>query len=300
MKLLTLHTPDGLSLGVKTKSGVLDIVRSLNCIQPKYNIPKSMDEVIQGGENALQSLALYVEQLETGNHVDLFLREEELKLAPCIPRPGKIIGIGLNYRGYLKDSNTPIPEFPHLFSKYLNAVKGHGDTILLPFNSKQVDYEGELVIVIGKRARRVSKNDALDYVLGYCNCNDFSARDLQYSTTSWLPGKTCDGFCPIGPYLVTRDEVENPNQLELKTYVNGELRQNSNTSDMVFGCSEIISKISQLFTLEPGDIILTGTPEGIVMTYPEDQQVWLKDGDVIEVEIEKLGKLINKVKSEMP
>lgn len=139
----------------------------------------------------------------------------------------------------------------------------------------------------------------MDYVFGYCNCNDLSSRDLQFRTHQWLLGKSLDGFSPLGPYLVTSDEVGDPNSLEIKTTVNGEVRQDSNTSDMIFKCNEIVSYISDHMTLSPGDIILTGTPEGVIFGYPEDQRVWLKDGDKVTVEIEKLGKLTNTFKQEV-
>jgi 2-keto-4-pentenoate hydratase/2-oxohepta-3-ene-1,7-dioic acid hydratase in catechol pathway len=294
MKLLTFFTPEGLSLGVKTDKGVLDITSSIDNLSHNCDVPKTMDQVLQGGDKSISLLRTFAKQVENNNPPPIFLQEDKLIFGPCVPKPGKIIGVGLNYKGYLKHSNTPTPKFPHLFNKYINAIRGHKATIYLPFNSTQVDYEGELVIVIGKQTRNVTKEDASHYILGYCNGNDLSARDLQYSTTSWFPGKCCDGFCPIGPYLVTPDEVGDPNTLALKVYVNGELRQNSNTSDMIFGCSELVSAISQLLTLEPGDIILTGTPEGIVMTYPEAARVWLKEGDVVDVELDRLGRLTNK------
>src|SRR5690606_1723583 len=144
-------------------------------------------------------------------------------------------------------------------------IAAHQDVILLPFNARQVDYEAELGIVIGKTAKRVTKEEAYEYVFGYCAANDLSARDLQFRTNQWLLGKCCDGFCPVGPYLVTADEVGNPNALGIRTYVNGEIRQNSNTADMIFHCDELVSYISQHMTLYPGDLILTGTPEGVIL-----------------------------------
>ncbi len=145
----------------------------------------------------------------------------------------------------------------------------------------------------GKTAKNVEQQDALDYVLGYCNADDISARDLQNRTSQWILGKSCDGFCPIGPYLVTADEVGDPNKLSIRCEVNGEERQNSNTADMIFSCKEIISYISKYFTLNPGDIILTGTPQGVICGYPLDRRIYLKSGDIISLEIEKLGKLTN-------
>lgn len=299
MKLVTFRTLEGLKLGVKTDKGILDVARALKEISADEKVLSTIDELLQAGKDGIQPLQKYVERVETGNYNTLFIDEEDLELGPCVPNPGKIIGIGLNYYGYLKLSNTPKPDFPHIFTKFPTAVRATGDPVIIPFNSEQVDFEAELAMVIGKKARNVSPEEALDYVLGYCNTNDFSARDLQNSTTSWLPGKCCDSFCPIGPYLVTSDEIEDPNDLYLKAYLNGKLLQNSNTSDMILKCNEIISGISKFFTLEPGDIILTGTPEGIIMTFPEEERVWLKDGDELVVELEKLGWLVNKMKKEI-
>jgi 2-keto-4-pentenoate hydratase/2-oxohepta-3-ene-1,7-dioic acid hydratase in catechol pathway len=180
-----------------------------------------------------------------------------------------------------------------LFNKFDNTLTGHKSEIPVPKVTNMLDYEVELGIVIGQKAKNVKEEEALDYVFGYCAVNDLSARDLQMRTHQWLLGKSCDKFSPIGPYLVTSDEVGNPNDLALKTYVNGELRQDSNTSDMIFSCAEIVSYISRHMTLEPGDIILTGTPEGVVLGYPEEKQVYIKPGDEVTVEIEKLGSLTN-------
>ena len=299
MRLLTIHTPKGLKLGVKTTKGILDVADALEVNPSAVKVPATMKELMSAGRNGLSVLDNYMAKMENEIAEGFFLKENEIKFGPCVPQPGKIIGIGLNYRGYLKESNTPRPKFPYIFAKFPSAVRATGDHIYIPFNSTQVDFEAELAIVIGKKARRVAKEEALDYVIGYCNANDFSARDLQYSTDSWLPGKCCDSFCPIGPYLVTPDEVGDPNNLSLRAIVNGELRQNSNTSDMIFSCKELVSAVSQFFTLEPGDIILTGTPEGIIMTDPEEQRVWLEEGDEIRVEIEKLGSLVNKMKLEV-
>lgn len=299
MKLLTFRTVEGLRLGIKTDKGILDVSQALTLF-PTSDIPQTIDEVLQAEDNSIYLLQQFVRKMEQSNNSEIFLKEDSLNLGPCVPNPGKVIGVGLNYYGYLEKVNMSKPDFPHLFNKFSSAVRASGDPILIPSNSTEVDYEAELVIVIGKKARHVSKEEALDYVIGYCNTNDFSARDLQYMTTSWVPGKCCDSFCPIGPYLVTSDEVGDPNNLTLKAYVNGEIRQNANTNDMIFNCAELVSSLSELFTLEPGDIILTGTPDGIVMTYPEEEREWLKEGDEIVVEIEKLGRLFNVMKQEEP
>jgi 2-keto-4-pentenoate hydratase/2-oxohepta-3-ene-1,7-dioic acid hydratase in catechol pathway len=216
------------------------------------------------------------------------------RFLPCIEKPGKIIGIGINYRRHAKEANMEIPKDPVIFSKFSNSLAGNNDEIAIPKTSKKVDYEGELGIIIGERAEGENISDAHHHIFGYFVANDISARDLQFQSTQWLLGKTLDKFAPIGPYAVTSDEVENPNNLKIRTYVNGNLRQDSNTSDMIFNCDYIVSYLSKHFPLEPCDIILTGTPEGVIMGMQENDRKWLKKGDVVEVEIEKIGKLRNK------
>ncbi|MFD0959162.1 fumarylacetoacetate hydrolase family protein [Paenibacillus chungangensis] len=294
MKLLTYKVDGQNLLGVRTDRGVLDVAAAARQLEVA-DVPSIVDEVIGQGEAALDVLSALVEKATGANAASLWLNEEELQLGPCVTNPGKIICVGLNYRKHAEETNMPVPQYPILFNKFNNTLSGHGDDVALPRTSEKVDYEAELVIVIGKTARDVSREHALDYVFGYCNANDLSARDLQLRTNQWLLGKTCDGFSPIGPYLVTADEVGNPNELSIKATVNGEVRQHSNTNDMIFHCDEIVSYISQHFTLSPGDIILTGTPEGVVMGYPPERQVYLKDGDVVTIEIEKLGMLTNRL-----
>jgi 2-keto-4-pentenoate hydratase/2-oxohepta-3-ene-1,7-dioic acid hydratase in catechol pathway len=197
----------------------------------------------------------------------------------------------LNYRRHAQETGAPIPDTPILFSKFNNALAGTCEPVPLPRVATQYDYEVELGVVIGRRAASVKVEDALDYVLGYCTANDLSARDLQMRTSQWLLGKTLDRFCPVGPYLVTRDEVPEPQALNLRTWVNGELRQNSNTGDMIFSVAEIVSYTSQYMTLDAGDLIITGTPEGVILGMPEPRP-WLKPGDEVTVEVEGLGKLV--------
>ncbi len=280
MKLLTFRTEKGWKTGVKTDRGVLEI-------------PDSIESIAERGETALRELAADVDRaLRDGTQL---LPEKELTLGPCVPRPEKILCIGLNYRKHAEESNMPIPEYPILFNKFHNALAGSGEPVPIPREARQVDYEAELAIVIGRTARHVKREEAMDYIFGYCAANDLSARDLQFRTNQWLLGKCCDGFCPLGPYLVTRDEVEDPHALGIRSYVNGELRQNSTTGDMIFRCDELVSYISRYMTLRPGDVILTGTPEGVIMGYPEEKRVWLGDGDEVTVEIDGLGRLTNRL-----
>jgi 2-keto-4-pentenoate hydratase/2-oxohepta-3-ene-1,7-dioic acid hydratase in catechol pathway len=300
MKIVTFIVNEKNRLGVKTDRGIVDIREALN-VFPTDGIATDVHQVIEGGKSAVDALQSFTEKALHADEATLasyLLDESQLTYGPCVTHPNKIICIGLNYRKHAEETNSAIPQYPILFNKFNNTLTGHGHDVELPRASVKVDYEAELVIVIGKKAKYVSRENALDHVFGYCNVNDLSARDLQMRTQQWLLGKTCDGFSPLGPYLVTADEVGNPNNLHVSCTVNGEVRQNSNTADMIFPCDEIVSYISQHFTLVPGDIILTGTPEGVVLGLPAEKQVYLKDGDVVTIEIEKLGKLTNKLVKE--
>jgi len=213
--------------------------------------------------------------------------------APAVTGCDKILCIGLNYRQHAKECNLPLPPAPVLFNKFSNALAADGDSVYLDPAYVEYDYEAELVAVMGKPARNVSSEDALDYVFGYTCGNDLSTRDLQFARSNqWLLSKTFDGFAPIGPWVVTADALD-PNDLAISSTVNGELRQNSRTSDMIFSLAEIIADLSRHFTLLPGDLIFTGTPQGVMHGYPKDQKNWLKPGDSVEVTIEGIGTLHN-------
>jgi 2-keto-4-pentenoate hydratase/2-oxohepta-3-ene-1,7-dioic acid hydratase in catechol pathway len=298
MKLLNIVDNGQFKLGVLTELGVLDVQAALAESTVGEGVPMTIQEVIEGGESSLSALSKFVDGEISASNGSRFREESSLTLGSCVTHPNKIICVGLNYRKHAEETNAAIPEFPILFNKFNNTLAAHGESIPLPRVSSKVDYEAELVIVIGKQAKYVSKEDALSHVFGYCNVNDLSARDLQLRTSQWLTGKSCDKFSPLGPYLVTADEVGDPNRLEIKCIVNGEVRQNSNTSDMIFACDEIVSYVSQHMTLVPGDIILTGTPEGVVLGKPPEQQVYLRDGDVVTIQIEKLGTLTNTMVKE--
>ena len=219
-------------------------------------------------------------------------------LAPFVP--SAILCIGLNYRKHAEETNAPFPKWPILFTKGLGAVQNPGDPILIPTHlaSHQVDYECELAVVIGKKAKNVRKEDALDYVLGYTCANDVSARDWQkqFGGSQWSRGKFFDTFCPLGPVLVTTDDIPNPNSLAIRTILNGEVMQESNTSDMIFDVPTLIEFLSGSTTLYPGTVILTGTPSGVGMA--RTPPVWLKPGDSVTIDIEKIGQLTNPVENE--
>ena len=222
----------------------------------------------------------------------LIARSEGHLLAP-VPRPGKLICIGLNYRDHAAESNMPIPERPVVFSKFTSSVVAPNASIILPSTSEQVDYEAELAVVIGRYAKKVPRNQAFDYVLGYTIFNDVSARDFQFADGQWQRGKSCDTFAPMGETIVTIDEVADPHSLSIKLRLNGETMQDSNTNQLIFGIPELIEFLSETITLEPGDVIATGTPPGV--GFARKPPVFLRDGDVVEVEIERLGILTNTV-----
>jgi 2-keto-4-pentenoate hydratase/2-oxohepta-3-ene-1,7-dioic acid hydratase in catechol pathway len=228
-------------------------------------------------------------EIERARESGLLIKRSSARLLAPVPRPGKLIAIGLNYRDHAAESKMPIPESPVVFSKFTTSVIGPDEPVVLPAASKQVDYEAELAVVIGRRAKNVQREGALDYVLGYTNINDVSARDLQFADGQWQRGKSCDTFAPIGESIVTTDEVPDPHKLSIKLRLNRETMQDSNTEQLIFGVPELIAFLSETITLEPGDVIATGTPPGV--GFARQPPVFLKHGDVMEVEIEKLGTL---------
>ena len=288
MIFLTISKKGEYSLGVKTEKGVLDVMAASRLFRKKA--PTLIDDVIRFGDQGLTALvhtALYSTKAKR-----VFLDESKIQFGPCVTTPEKILLVGFNYRKHAAETNSPIPASPVLFSKYNNTLCGHNSVVKLPNHvGTKFDYEAELVVVMGKTAFRVSKAEALSYVFGYCTGNDLSARDLQFKSSQFLLGKSCDGFAPIGPYLLTADQIPNPDKLAVECSVNGKLRQSSNTNDMIFNVASIISYASQHLTLKPGDLIFTGTPEGVIFGMPLEKQVWLRAGDRVSTVVEKLGEL---------
>jgi 2-keto-4-pentenoate hydratase/2-oxohepta-3-ene-1,7-dioic acid hydratase in catechol pathway len=274
-------------LGVKLGDRVLDVARAAKKMGKK--VPGITDEVILG-RNVEGLLAVAAAAPK-----EFLVDEADAQFGPCIGNPEKIMMLGFNYRKHAMEAGVPIPTAPVLFNKYNNALNGHGGNIKLPVKAaKKFDYEVELQVIIGKTARDVPEAEALDYVFGYATGNDFSARDLQYrdgKTSQFMIGKTSDGFMPVGPWLVGADVVGDPGKLAIECRVNGEQRQSSNTSDMIFSVAQIIAYVSTIMTLKPGDLISTGTPEGVINGKPADKQVWLKAGDKVACSVEKLGEL---------
>ena len=218
---------------------------------------------------------------------------DTVRLRAPVPRPGKLVCVGLNYRDHAAESKMPVPERPILFSKFTTSVIGPGDAIVLPASSGKVDYEAELAIVIGRRVKGASREEAARAILGYTIVNDVSARDFQFGDGQWQRGKSCDTFAPMGPWIVTADEVADPQKLGIRLRVNGQTLQSSNTNQMVFGAVDLVTFIAETITLEPGDVIATGTPPGV--GFARQPPIFLKAGDVVEVEIDGLGVLKNPV-----
>ena len=226
------------------------------------------------------------------------LPRAEVRLLPAVPHPGKIVCVGLNYRAHAEEGGYDVPDYPALFTKFAETLVAAGDPILLPPESAAVDFEAELAFVVGRRVRRASGADALEAVAGYTVANDISMRDYQYRTAQWLPGKNWAASTPLGPFLVTSDEVGDPHELDISLELNGERMQSANTSQFIFDVPTLVATISEFVPLAPGDVVLTGTPSGV--GYRRDPKVLLRDGDRVTVEIERVGKLENPVRAESP
>lgn len=284
MKLVTFTLTGQSRLGVLCSDGsIADVSRA------DSGIPEDILEFLAGGETMLQRTASVV----AGIGAEYLLDTQTAHIGPPIPHPDKILCIGINYKDHIEETNSETPEYPVVFSKYSNTIIGPGDAIHLPAISKMVDYEAEFAVVMGRTARNVAKEDALDYVGGYTILNDVSARDFQKRTSQWTIGKSFDTFAPIGPVLVTADEIPDPHNLDIKLRLNGEEMQSSNTKQLLFTVNDLIEDITSAITLQPGDIISTGTPGGVGMA--REPQVLLKPGDRVEVEVEGIGILANPI-----
>ena len=293
MKLMNFQKNNEIKIGVVTERGILDLQEAGK--QLKETVPSSMEELV--GENDLNEIATIVKRAEQDTNKNLFISEEEVIYAPVLTNPEKIVCVGLNYLDHIEESKIgETPKEPVLFSKFNNALAAHNEKKPVPRVGEQFDYEAELVMIIGKEAKNVSKEEALSYVFGYSVGNDLSIRDLQFKSGQWLLGKTADKFAPVGPCIVTADSVD-PTHLAISLKRNAKIGQSSNTKYMVFDCATIISYISKHMTLKPGDLIFTGTPEGVVLGQPEEQREWLKAGVELEVTIESVGTLKNTFES---
>ena len=248
--------------------------------------------VIAGGADALDRVLRWVEFPPGGESV----KRGQEKLAAPIPRPPKIVCIGLNYRDHAAEAKMAVPAVPTVFAKFPSAVIGHGHPIVLPGNSTKPDYEAELAVVIGRGGRHIPEARWREHVFGYTMMNDVSARDFQMATSQWMMGKTFDTFAPLGPAIVTADEIEDPHNLAISLTLSGETMQDSNSSNMIFQIPRLIAFLSSVFTLEPGDVISTGTPAGV--GFARKPPRWLKPGDEVAVRVAGLGELVNPVVAE--
>ncbi len=288
MKLVSYATGDE-----QTQLGALKGKQIINLREASEGrLANDMLEFLQSGDAAMELARNVLEQAQDGIEID------SVRLATPLSNPSKVIAIGLNYMDHIREADIGVPELATMFCKYPSAIIGSGDDIHWSAGlTEQVDYEAELAVVIGKTARNVSEADAYAYVAGYMNCNDVSARDLQFRPgDQWLRGKCLDSFCPLGPYLVTSDDIEDPHGLSIQCRLNGRLMQNSNTREMIYRIPYLIKYLSEAFTLLPGDIIATGTPHGVGAF--RKPPIWLSSGDTVEVEIEGLGILSNRCVSE--
>jgi 2-keto-4-pentenoate hydratase/2-oxohepta-3-ene-1,7-dioic acid hydratase in catechol pathway len=245
--------------------------------------------ILRGGPDALAAITAALAGLTPRQT----RRVQDLELLSPIPRPGKVIGIGLNYRDHAEETGDAIPETPVVFAKFPTSVTGPYADITYPALSSRVDYEGELGVVIGRRTRFCTPEEARSAVGGYLVVNDVSARDVQNRTSQWTLGKSFDGFAPMGPWLATPDEIGDPHDLDISVLVNGEQRQKSNTSNLIFGVFDLISQLSQVCTLEVGDVIATGTPGGVGIGFTPERL--LSPGDTVRVEIERLGFISSQI-----
>ena len=299
MRLVTYSRMGVPSIGVELESGILDIPDAASHFGRKYHVrghsfPATMMDLLQwvsGIDVVRQIVARYLKTPEGERLMTHPLKSVTLD-AP-LSRPGKIVALGKNYLDHVVETGSDIPEHPVVFAKFPSSVIGPDDPIPMPEVSSKLDWEVELGVVIGKTCRNVSEKKALDYVAGYTIINDISARDLQMGDGQWVRGKSLDGFCPMGPCIVTQDELGAASKLKMHTKVNGVIKQASSTSEMIFKVPTIVSYLSKSFTLEPGDVIATGTPSGV--GFVRDPPEFLKAGDKVELYIEKIGYLRNKI-----
>ncbi len=307
MRLVSFKTVYGTRLGSVDGDTIIDLSAAYMGLLDSRGAPRAAERaraevpsdatqfLTEGGEarrRAEEAVAFAREHRGGGFHHAL----RDVSLLPVVPHPPKIICVGLNYRDHAEETGAKIPEHPVFFSKFTSCLIAAGEPIIIPRVSEQVDYEAELTVVIGRPGRYIREADASVHVAGYTIMNDTSIRDYQKRTSQWLVGKTFDRTTPVGPELVTRDEVPRPDALRLSTTVNGRVLQNSNTSNMIFSLPRIIASISEILTLEPGDLIATGTPAGVGFT--RKPPLFLRGGDTVVVEIESLGRLENPVRQE--
>ena len=279
-------------LAIKTDEGLIDVVAADNAL--RLGTPTTIEELAGGAGSAAGLVQLAAMAKRGGLPRGVLIPENRADFGKLVSYPEKIVCVGLNYGAHAAELREKVPKTPELFNKFNTALNRHGGTIpVSTLKAEKFDYESELVVIMGRTAQNVPESQALGYVLGYTTGNDFTARDLQFLNSQWLVGKSPNHFAPIGPYLVGADLIPNPQTLQIETYVNNETtpRQNMNTSEMVHSVAKIISYTSDYITLNPGDVIFTGTPPGVINGLPKERQVWLKKGDAITTKISQIGTL---------
>lgn len=301
MRLVTFEVNGTQRLGAAVGERVIDLQAAAAALAAEGRgpgaaaIPAEMLGLLRAGDAGLAAVRAVLDAAGNGaageGRYAYHLAATRLR-AP-LPTPTKILCIGQNYRDHVLEQNAKMPELPIIFAKFINTVIGPGDDVIYPTTTKELDYEAELVVVIGRTAKHVARERAYEYVAGYMAGQDVTARDLQRGDGQWVRGKSQDTFAPLGPYLVTRDEVPDPQALAIRLWVNGEVRQDSSTSNLIFDVPTLIEFISQGLTLQPGDIIYTGTPPGVGAF--RKPPAFLRVGDEVTVEVEKLGRLTNRI-----
>ncbi len=299
MRLVSYSKGEKESIGVELTEGVLDLPSAAAHFGIEhrvhgYSFPIAMIDLLRWPDGiATVTGLLYTYKRTPSDERPQILQKDELRLLAPITRPGKIIGLGLNYRDHAEETGADVPEFPPIFAKFSSSVSNPNDEIPIPRVTRKLDWEIELGVVIGRICKEVSVNEALKYVAGYTIVNDVSARDLQKDNGQWTHGKSLDGLCPMGPCIVTADELGAASDLKLQTRINGVIKQDSSTSHLLHGVPQVVSYLSGSFTLEPGDVISTGTPSGV--GFVRDPPEFLQDGDEMELYVEGIGYLRNRI-----
>ncbi len=305
MRLVTFDDNGTPRAGARINSHIINLARACELLNDAPSAHSdslaNVSALLTAGDAALAEAADIVRRAGESDNLSRLIERghahdfNSVRLLPPIPRPGKIICVGQNYRAHILEMKRELPKHPVLFAKFPNTLIGHRESIRLPRVSHQLDYEAELMLVIGRRGKDIPLEKAFDYIAGYTNFNDASVRDYQRRTSQFLQGKTFDTTGPVGPAIVTKDEVPDPHALRVQLRLNGETMQDGNTSDFIFNIPTLVNYLSEIMTLEPGDLIATGTPEGV--GFARDPQIFLKAGDTVEVEIGNLGVLENSVAS---
>lgn len=292
MKLVRYQKGDKREYGALTEGTIVSLPELARKLE--FSIPDSLDSFIASDTNNLETAKKMLKEFAQKNIKDATFKSNEVTLLAPISFPPKIICLGLNYRDHAAEQNAAIPDEPIIFFKPPTAIVGPHENIVKPDFVKRLDYEGELTIVIGKKAKNISVSEAKSHIFGYTNLNDISARDIQFKDKQWTRGKSFDTFAPLGPCITTVDQLEDTSNLSIRTWVNNELRQDSTTKNMVFNVHEVVHHLSRIMTLEPCDLIATGTPAGVGFTLKPEPN-YLQPGDTVRIEIEMIGILENTV-----